>query len=359
MSNTIQLNVLVTAAGGIIGEGIIKCLNWANLYSNEDSITYRIFAADANTQAAGLYRCNGIGFLVPASSSPDYIDNIISISRKNDINAIFVGSDEELLVLGKVQSRIEAETNAKIISNPLTVLELARDKWKTYEFLTSNNFSRAESCLPDDKYEFISRYSFPLVVKPREGYGSLYFAVVKDENELEYNISKIEVAGWKPMLQEYIGGNGTEYTTGVTIDKQGDKVLSSISIQKTIKHGQTYKAIIDNFNEIRQPAEEVAVKLGARGPVNVQAMQVGDEVKVFEINPRFSATCPMRAVAGINEPDIILRNLFMNEQSSARNYKRLLCMRYWNEVYVDYDTYLYTTSQRKVKESNSIVPNYF
>jgi carbamoyl-phosphate synthase large subunit len=88
-------------------------------------------------------------------------------------------------------------------------------------------------------------------------------------------------------------------------------------------------------------------------------MQVGDEVKVFEINPRFSATCPMRAVAGINEPDIILRNLFMNEQSSARNYKRLLCMRYWNEVYVDYDTYLYTTSQRKVKESNSIVPNYF
>ncbi|HEY7079906.1 MAG TPA: ATP-grasp domain-containing protein [Nitrososphaeraceae archaeon] len=359
MNNRIQLNVLVTAAGGIIGEGIIKCLNWANLSSNEDSIFYRIFAADANTQAAGLYRCNGMGFLVPTSSSPDYIDNIISITKRNDINAIFVGSDEELLVLGEFRSRIEAETNAKIISNPLTVLELARDKWKTYEFLANNNFSRAESSLPDDKRNFISRYGFPLVVKPREGYGSLHFAVVKDENELAYNISKIEEAGWKPMLQEYLGTTGTEYTTGVTIDKRGIKILSSISIQKAIKHGQTYKAIIDNFHEVRKPAEDIALKIGGRGPINVQAMRVGDEVKVFEINPRFSATCPMRAVAGINEPDIILRNLFMNQENRAREYKKLLCMRYWNEVFVDYSTYVHTSSERIVKESNSLVPNYF
>lgn len=359
MSNRNHLNVLVTAAGGIIGEGIIKCLNWANLSSNEGSIFYRIFAADANTQAAGLYRCNGIGFLVPTSTSPDYIDNIISITKRNDIKAIFVGSDEELLVLGRFNGRIEAETNAKIISNPLTVLELARDKWKTYEFLASNSFSRAESSLPDDKSKFISRYGFPLVVKPREGYGSLHFAVVKDENELAYNISKIEEAGWKPILQEYLGSNGTEYTTGVTVDKQGIKVLSSISIQKAIKHGQTYKAIIDDFNEIRQPAEEIALKIGARGPINIQAMQVGDEVKVFEINPRFSATCPMRAVAGINEPDIVLRNLFRNHENSTREYKKLLCMRYWNEVFVDYSTYVYTSSQRIIKESNSLVPNYF
>ena len=53
------------------------------------------------------------------------------------------------------------------------------------------------------------------------------------------------------MLQEYLRGNDTEYTTGVTVDKRGSKIMSSISIQKTIKHGQTYKAIIDNFREIR------------------------------------------------------------------------------------------------------------
>jgi carbamoyl-phosphate synthase large subunit len=359
MSHRIQLNVLVTASGGIIGEGIIKCLNWANLSSKDNAIFYRIYATDISAQAAGLYRCNGTGFLVPRSSSPDYVNKIISIVRKNDINAIFVGSDEELLVLGNFQTRIETETNAKIISNPLKVLELARDKWKTFEFLTSNNFSRAESCLPEDKSTFIARYGFPLVVKPREGYGSLYFAVAKDENELAYNISKIEEAGWKPMLQEYLRGNDTEYTTGVTVDKRGSKIMSSISIQKTIKHGQTYKAIIGSFREIRQPAEKIAIKLGVRGPVNIQAMRVGDEVKVFEINPRFSATCPMRAVAGINEPDIVLRNIFMNEKFRAAEYKKLLCMRYWQEVYVEYSTYKQASHKGMVKASNSLVPYYF
>lgn len=359
MSRRIQLNVLVTASGGIIGEGIIKCLNWANLSSKDNATFYVINATDINAQAAGLYRCNGTGFLIPRPSSPDYVDKIISIVRKNDINAIFVGSDEELLVLGHFQAKIEAETNAKIISNPLKVLELARDKWKTFEFLTTNNFSRAESCLPEDRSAFITRYGFPLVVKPREGYGSLYFTVAKDENELEYNISKIEEAGWKPMVQEYLGGNDTEYTTGVTIDKKGTKVMSSISIQKTIKHGQTYKAIIDSFNEVRQPAEKIALKLGVRGAVNIQAMRVGNEIKVFEINPRFSATCPMRAVAGINEPDMVLRNIFMNEEFSETKYKRLLCMRYWQEVYVEYSTYKQTSDEGMVKASNSLLPYYF
>ena len=112
--------------GGIIGEGIIKCLNWANLSSKDNAIFYRIYATDISAQGVGLYRCNGTGFLVPRSSSPDYVNKIISIVRKNDINAIFVGSDEELLVLGNFQTRIKTETNAKIISNPLKVLELAK-----------------------------------------------------------------------------------------------------------------------------------------------------------------------------------------------------------------------------------------
>src|SRR5215831_7674182 len=292
MSQRIQLNVLVTASGGIIGEGIIKCLNWANLSSADGEVFYRIFATDTHAQAAGLYRCNAIGFLVPCSSSPNYVDRIISIAKGNDIKAILVGSDEELLVLGKYQARIEAETDARIISSPLTVLELGRDKWRTYEFLAANKFSRAESCLPDNTSDFISRYGFPLVVKPREGYGSRHFAVARDENELAYNISKIEQVGWKPLLQEYLGDGSTEYTTGVTIDKGGGKILSSISIQKTIKHGQTYKAIIDSFDHIRQPAEEIALEIGCCGPINIQAMQRGSEVKVIEINPRFSATCP-------------------------------------------------------------------
>ena len=68
-----------------------------------------------------------------------------------------------------------------------------------------------------------------------------------------------------------------------------------------------------DFENIRRSAEEVALKLGARGAINIQAKLKGSEPKIFEINPRFSATCPMRSVAGINEPDIVFRNTILGE----------------------------------------------
>jgi carbamoyl-phosphate synthase large subunit len=134
--------------------------------------------------------------------------------------------------------------------------------------------------------------------------------------------------------------------------------MSSISIRKTIKHGQTYKAFIDDYYGVRRSAEEVALRLGACGPVNVQARMDDDSPVVFEINPRFSATCPMRAAAGVNEPDIVFRNTVLGEEVKVDRYERLVCMRYWNEVYVPYSLYEKASHGCKI-EKGSFVPDYF
>jgi carbamoyl-phosphate synthase large subunit len=42
----------------------------------------------------------------------------------------------------------------------------------------------------------------------------------------------------------------------------------------------------------------------------------------------------MRAAADINEPDFIFRNHILNEEIIKTDHKNLLCMRYWNEIYV-------------------------
>ena len=184
---------------------------------------------------------------------------------------------------------------------------------------------------------------------------------------MKYAISKIQKAGWNPLLQEYLkddeGGDGdsssinnsnnAEFTSGVTVDRSGKYVMSSISIRKIIKNGQTYKAFIDDFENIRRSAEEVALKFKATGAINIQAKLEGDEPKIFEINPRFSATCPMRSAAGINEPDIVFRNAVLGEDIKVDIYQKLMCMRYWNEVYVQYSTYEKTLNTGKVENNNN------
>jgi carbamoyl-phosphate synthase large subunit len=346
-----KAGVLVTAAGSIVAQGIIKSLKLAN---KKRRVKYTIIAADMSPLAAGLYRCDS-GILVPPASAPDYIESIIKACNDYDVQAVFCGSDSELLVLAGAKESIERR-GTKLLTGSLEALAVARDKWATYEFCNANCLPCAPSSLSDGFDEFIREFGFPVVVKPREGYGSLHFYVVKCREEMNSAISAIENAGWRPLLQKYLAGD--EFTTGITINRSCKYAMSSISIRKMIKHGQTYKAFIDDYYDVRRSAEDIALKLGASGPVNVQAKLEGDSPVVFEINPRFSATCPMRAAAGVNEPDVVFRNAVLGEEIKIESYERLVCMRYWNEVYVPHSLYEKALHSGKI-EKGSLVPDYF
>jgi carbamoyl-phosphate synthase large subunit len=380
-----KATVLVTSAGGIVGQGIMKSLRLASS-SSLAPISYRILAVDASPLAAGLYRSD-IGHIVPKATDPGYIDSIIKYLRDYEVEALFVGSDEELMAIATAKKRIEMESPSKVLVTELDVIRIARDKWETYKVLKANNLSCAESCLPEDKDEFAEKFGFPLVVKPREGFGSVNFFVVKSNDEIEYALTRIQDYGWKPMIQEYLPGLDDEFTSGVTVDKNGRYTMSSIAIRKYLKGGQTYKAFIDDYPIVRLSAENVAEKLGVTGAVNIQAKYVPNEealsssqnatvseprnpneilhngrMKIFEINPRFSATCPLRSYAGINEPDIVFRNVIFDEKVDKISIcRKLVCMRYWNEVYVDLEAYQNLKCVGSVKQGleNSNVPCYF
>lgn len=332
-----RANVLVTGVGGIVGQGIIKCLNMAN-DDERSSLWYGIIGANASPFAAGLFMVKK-GVIIPKANDDKYIASLINIIKGNKVTAVYVGTDPELVIISKNKKFIEEETSAKVLVNPLNVIDIARDKWKTFRFLKENSFPCAESSIPEYLTSFLDRHKFPLVVKPREAFGSLQFHVVNDRLELDYAISNIVKCGWRPIIQEYLAGKDNEYTTGVLIDSEHSRVISSVSIQKYLKFGQTYKALIDDFIEIRKLSEKISLTLGARGAVNIQSKLSDGINKVFEINPRFSATCPMRAVAGINEPDLHYRNAVLGQTIKLNSYRKLICMRYWNEVYVEKQKY--------------------
>lgn len=377
--------VIVTAAGGIVGQGIMKSLRLATSSPLSPS-NYRILAVDSSPLAAGLYRSD-IGLLIPKASDPEYIDSIIMHLKNHNVDALFVGSDEELMAIATAKKRIESETSAKVLVTELDVVKIARDKWETYKFLKANNLSCAESCLPEQMDDFVEEFGFPLVVKPREGFGSVNFFVTKSAEEMKYAVAQIQNYGWRPMLQEYLPGLGDEFTSGVTIDKNGGNIMSSISIRKYLKGGQTYKAFIDDYPMVSLPAESVAEKLGVTGAANIQSKFVPNNdrrgtadtaaefefgslndsfqegrLKVFEINPRFSATCSLRSYAGVNEPDIVFRNSVFDEKiEKVITRRRLVCMRYWNEVYVDLAAYENLKNVGSVKEGAEVsyAPGYF
>ena len=335
-----QINTLITSVGGIVAQGIIKSLNYHNRYSKDKKYNYNLFGTDIVFDSAGLFRVDKFS-IINKPGEKAYIDSLTDICSKNNIHLIFVGSDEELHKISNYREQIENGSSAKVIVNPPSVIETCRDKYKTYEFLKKNNLNFIPSCIDSDSELFVKEYGFPLVIKPREGFGSKLLFVVNNADELKFAISSIKKNGWRPLLQKYLQNDNQEFTTGITIDKAGKQIMSSIVIKKILKHGQTYKAIIDKFPEIKEVSENVAKKIGGTGALNIQLRidDDDDKAKIIEVNPRFSATCPMRTVAGINEPDIISRNTIFDESIKITDYQSLLCLRYWNETYLDLENF--------------------
>lgn len=165
-----RANVLVTGAGGIVGQGIVKCLNLAEA-KKRPSLFYNIIGADPSFLAASLYLVEK-GTIVPKADYPGYIQSIIDVIKRNDIQAVYIGTDPELTIISKYQRDIEQQTVTRIMSSPAEVIEIARDKWKTINFLINNGFPCPDSVLPDNLKRFLNTHDFPLLVKPREGFGS-------------------------------------------------------------------------------------------------------------------------------------------------------------------------------------------
>jgi carbamoyl-phosphate synthase large subunit len=67
------------------------------------------------------------------------------------------------------------------------------------------------------------------------------------------------------------------------------------------------QGVLAAFNTVADQCQTIAEALESRGPLNLQLRMVDGKASVFEINPRFSGTTSIRALAGFNEPDILLQ----------------------------------------------------
>ena len=317
-----KINVLVTGAGGGgVGEGIVKALK-------TNSEKYRIVATDNNPLSAALLRVDK-GYIVDEASRPQYVERLISICKREKIVAVIPGSIPELKKLSEARKEFEQEKITLIIG-PKNLVDIGSDKWKFYEFLRQNNFSYPKTYLLEDSNSAISELNFPMYVKPREGYGSRYNYVAHDKEELEIIGKYLKKINVDSVVQEFI--EGKECTVGVVVAKSG-KTLGSVSIMRELKCGFSYRMIVLDVREPRKIAEEVALKLNAIGPLNVQFLMKEEKPVICEINPRFSGTTPIRTAVGFREVDAVLMNFLCGEEIQLKFTPKIVAIRYLDEVY--------------------------
>lgn len=315
------MRVLVTGAGALLGQGIIRSLR-------RSALDATIIAADPSPLSAGLYWSDEAE-LVPMASDPAYLDEIEALLRRTRPDAVLIGFNRELPHFAGARERIEREHGLKVVVSPPEAIAIAEDKWLTARFLRDRGFTPPDSALAGQVDALVSRVGYPLVVKPRTGTRSYGVSIVQSDDELRKALDD----GTDVVVQEHVGSPEEEFTAGVLCIE--GEAAASIVMRRDLRDGNTYRAYVDDFPELHREVRRIGAALGAHGPLNVQFRLKQGRVVPFELNARFSGTTPLRALAGFNEVEMALRALCLGEPIAQPSVRPMTILRHWSETIVD------------------------
>lgn len=324
-------NIMITGVGGGgVGEQTLKALRLSKT-------PYYIVGGDMLKTSKGLKQVD-VPYILPPARDAGYLPAVIEICKKHDIHIVFYGSEPELKVFNENREMLESE-GIFVPLNPRQVIDICMDKSRTMRWFEEQQIPCPRS-IEVRSIEDIHRIDYlPVVLKPSVGGGgsvNTFIAQSRDELEMftAYLLKMYDVF----IAQEYIGRYDQEYTVGVMCDYITGEYVNSIAVKKSIMSGLSNKMKIVNrgdtgkygdylvisngisqgaigrFPEVTEQCREIAMKLGARGPINIQCRFVDGKVYVFEINPRISGTTSLRAMVGYNEPEMLIRSILDHEK---------------------------------------------
>ena len=137
------------------------------------------------------------------------------------------------------------------------------------------------------------------------------------------------------LIQECVSTSQDEYTASALVfDGICD---ASIVMRRELRDGNTYRVYVKQYRKLNQKIRLLGEALKPYGSVNFQFRLDGSQMKVFEINSRFSGTTPLRAHAGFNEVELCLRRILWNEPIVQPQIEKMTMLRHWSETIIKND----------------------
>lgn len=307
------MNILLTSVGRrtyLVNyfKDALKHYN-GKVYASNSIETYALKQADGFT-------------ITPTIYSEGYIDYLLEYCLENKIQAIVSLFDIDLPILSKHKDKFRQQ-GINIIVSDESVIDICNDKWKTYQFLISHNIPTPKTYLSlKDAYEEIDILSFPLIVKPRWGMGSIgiYKADDIDElnifykkviNEIKSSYLKYESSGHLEqavLIQQCI--SGAEYGIEVINDLDKNYVTTLCKKKLAMRSGETDQAITLDEPKLSAMGQSLANKLGHIAVLDTDCLEQDGQYYVLEMNARFGGQYPFSHLAGADIPKQIVEWLY-------------------------------------------------
>jgi carbamoyl-phosphate synthase large subunit len=270
-----------------------------------DSLTAKskIIGTSNSEWTPGFSSCD-ISLILPPITSDEYIPSLFEECLKHEVSGILSFFDPDVHEISKCRENFITAGIIPVIPDHAGSL-IAYDKIKTYSFLsdinipvpiTINSLSEAKELIKNQKIWY------PLVVKPRFGYGSANTFIARNFSELEvfYNYTP------DMIIQQFIDADA------VNIDGLGDLMSRPISIvpwrKMLSRMGETERSITIDCPDLIRLGERLIKSVGIIGPFDADVFRdTNGKLWVLELNLRFGGGYPVSHLAGADFPNKIIR----------------------------------------------------
>ena len=310
---TSDLTVLVSAAGGMKTRGLVDELRAHDV---------TVVGVDADPYSYGLQYADS-GYVVPHGDDPAFVDELLQIVRREDVDAMLCSPESEVLAVSEERQAFE-----NVGCDPLcpdhAVVQQCADKRQTKRF-----FERHDVPTPET-YADAASAETPCIVKPRRGRGSTGIYVATTQQELDVYASQVDV----PIFEEYV--EGTEYTVDVLAEGDGT-VLSVVPRRRhSIESGKSVTGVTVSAPTIRQHCRRIAEALPLRGPACIQCIRTDDGLQFIEVNTRFGGGSVLSMQADDELVPNLLRMIRGDQTTPSEEYTEdLVMLRNYDELFVD------------------------
>lgn len=261
-----------------------------------------------------------------ATDTTNYMAFLREIIIREKVDFFLPVSETEIEVLNTRRRELE-NLGVQLLLNNQSIIDIFLDKLKTVQYLEGLNIKVPRTMLLCD---YDGSYGYPVIVKSRKSHGSKKLRMIIDLHDVEYVRKKNDGS---LLIQEYIGSDEEEYTTGVFSD--GNNV-SSITFRRKLGFGSmSIEAILSDEPDIDNMVRHIAKNIGLIGSINIQSRRAGNDFIPFEINPRLSSTLLFRKKFGFDDAVWWLNVLLGKGYSYKRKFKSGRAVRCLSECYFD------------------------
>jgi carbamoyl-phosphate synthase large subunit len=246
------------------------------------------------------------------------------VCRKFDVQGIISLFDPDVYKLSANRSAFIG-ANIVPVFPELRAVTIAHDKFETSRFLSSIGIPTPLTASTLEEAECFLKtgaFCFPLIVKPRFGFGC-------QNTFLSHNKTQLKAfASYAPdmVVQQFIDGDE------INIDGLGDMMCRPLAIvpwrKLRSRGGETDYAVTIDCPELMELGKRLIREIGIIGPFDCDFIRGGDGViSVLDINLRFAGGYPVSHLAGANFPEMITQMILgLEPKGRMDKYERGIAM---------------------------------